>query len=155
MLIHALLARYGAQMSLPRAAGLLVVVFLGLVAVSTLRETWHSLDDQRERWSDLPPYPAKSECAVSLGVDPFYASWLAARMPEGSRYWMPSGPRRGYAPDVCLRMLLLPRLQEPRIEDADFAVLWDDIPRGTIPDLERRGGQVERHSRGRYLVRLP
>jgi hypothetical protein len=150
-----LIARSGVRMPLPRAVAVAVVLTLAVGATSTGRETWKSLDEQRERWRTNTPYPAKSECAISLGVDPYYAGWLIGRMPSNARYWMPPGPGRGYAPDVCLRMLLLPRLQETRLEDAQFAVLWGGIPRNTIPDLERRGGRVERYTRDRYLVRMP
>jgi hypothetical protein len=155
LLVQALVARYGVRAPLPRVVAVIVVVTLGVGGVSTMRDTWKSLDDQRERWRTNTHYPAKSECAISLGVDPYYAGWLIARIPKDARYWMPSGPGRGYAPDVCLRMLLLPRLQETRLEDAQFAVVWGGVPSNTMPDLERRGGRVERYNDGRFLVRLP
>lgn len=150
-----LLARSGVRLPFQRAVAVAVCLTLTVGAATTMRETWKFLDEQRARWRTNTPYPAKSECAVSLGVDPFYAGWLIGRMPSNARYWMPSGPGRGYAPDLCLRMLLLPRLQETDLEDAQFAVLWGGIPQETLPDLKRRGGRVYRYTDGRYLVRMP
>jgi hypothetical protein len=76
----------------------------------------------------------------------------------GERYWMPPGPTRGYAPDLCLRMLLIPRVQSKTLDDAKWAVLWGDYDvERTLADLRARGGQVLRYenSPDRFLVRLP
>lgn len=154
LLARALLARAGLQLSAPQAAALAVVFAFTVPAVLSLRESWERLDDQAAAWKNDSPQSGADACVQSLGGDPAYVNWLRERIPENARYWMPSGPGRGYAPDICMRMVLLPRLQEDRIEDAQFAIALQGDQR-LIDDLKRRGARVEIFAPGRELVRLP
>ena len=155
LLVRALVARTGARLPLPQTVALGALLVLALTAVSTYRETWHQLDLQREAWTDLTQGGAISECAGSLGVDPHYAGWLKARIPEDAAYYQPPGPTRGYAPDICLRMLLLPRTQVERPEETRYVVLWDAFDRSLLDRYRRDGAKVERYTENRWLVTLP
>ena len=159
LLVRAALARAGVRLSLPRSTALGVAVVLALVAVSTYREQWHTLDLQRTKFSAAEPYDAKGECAVSLGADPYFVAWVGSKIPPRERYWMPPGPSRGYAPDICMRMILIPRVETKALEEAHWAILWGeyDVQR-ILAELRGRGGRVYPYngtSRDRFVVQLP
>ena len=159
LLVRAVLARAGVHLTLPRSTAIGVAVVLALVAVSTFREQWHTLDLQRTQFSKAEPYQAKSECAVSLGADPYFVAWVSSKVPPRERYWMPPGPSRGYAPDICMRMILIPRTETKVLDEAGWAVLWGEYDvKGTLAELRRRGGKVYPYngdSRDRFVVQLP
>lgn len=158
VLVRALAARAGVPLRLPQATALAVVLVLALAAVSSYRETWHQLDLQRTQWKDLDQAGAISECAGSQGVDPLYVGWLRERIPEGQAFSQPPGPARGYAPDICLRMLLLPRFQVEDERRARYVVVWnerDPVDRSLLDGYRARGAKVERYNDSRWLVTLP
>lgn len=158
VLARALAARAGVALRLPQATALAVVFVFALAAVSSYRESWHLLDLQRTQWKNLTQGPAISECAASQGVDPLYIVWLKERIPERATFFLPPGDERGYAPDICLRMLLLPRVQVEDERGARHVVVWTDrgrVDRGLLEDYRRRGAKVERYTDKRWLVTLP
>jgi hypothetical protein len=153
LLIHALLRRHGGTIGVARAAALTVIAVLAVAGVANYRENWEKLRVQRTKWSGLPADAALRECALSTGTDPYFLEWLKARIRENERFYIPLGP--DHANRICMRMLLLPRLQEDRVEDARYAVLLGDTEDDPLPEFRRRGATVERYDRERVLVTLP
>ena len=154
LVLRAVLRRAGLTLRLPQATALAALAILAVVAASTYRETWHQLDLQRTQWRTLGPGDAISECSVGLGLDRNFMTWLQARMPDEARYFQPPSPGAGYAPDLCLRMLMLPRVQVEREEDATHVLLWMEFDRKLIGEYRRRGEKVEAYNADRYLVTL-
>lgn len=158
LLARALAARAGVRLGVPQATALAAVLVLALAAVSSYRETWHLLDVQRGQWKDLTQGSAISECAGTLGVDPLFVGWLKERIPERQAFFQPPGPERGFAPDLCLRMLLLPRFQVEEERRARFVVLWNErepVDRRVLDRYRARGAKAERYTDSRWLVTLP
>jgi hypothetical protein len=158
LLVRALAGRAGLTLRMPQATALAAVLVLALAAVSAYRETWHQLDLQRTAWKNNDQGAAISECAGSLGVDPLYVGWLRERIPEGQAFFQPPGPERGFAPDICLRMLLLPRFQVEEERRARYVVVWSERGRvdpALLDGYRRRGAKVERYTDARWLVTLP
>lgn len=155
LLALALARRAGLRFGIAPAVAIGALFILTSGAVSSYRESWHALDEQRDRWRTLAPASALAECAGSLGVDPDWIKYLQQRIPKGGRYYQPPAPGRGYAPDLCLRMLLLPRTEVESEAEADHVVLW----KGTDPKLpgayRRRGATILTYSPDRILVKLP
>ena len=154
LLLRVLLAQAGLELSLPRSAAIAVLLVLGLLAVGALRNSWHSLDVQREHNAHLTREAARAEC-VAVGVDPTALTGVAARIPPRERYFvrLPRPlPNNG---ELCMRFLLLPRLEVARPEQARYLVLWGSARGSVVGELRRAGATVVTVRPGYAVARQP
>ena len=155
LLLHALLAGMGARLPLRRVAALGAALVLVLTAVASYRDNWHNQRIERSKWLELPASEALAECAGSTGADGAWIAFLKGRIEENERFYIAPGEKRGQAPDICLRMLMLPRTQEDREQDARHVLLIEDFDRGLVREYAARGARVQPYDRTRVLVTLP
>jgi hypothetical protein len=153
-LLYVLAARVGASLDPPRAVAVTVVLVLAVLGVAYFRDGWEALAEQRERTEDLSREAARSTC-TQVGVDQHFLNWVAARVPVRERFYMRAHPRLIGQGDICIRFLLLPRLQVSRPEDARYLVFWGRAPEDELAEARRRGAIVETFRRRHLVARVP
>lgn len=157
LLVRALLERAGVRMSLPRAGAIAVMLVLSLLAVAHLRESWHALDIQRDRYDHYSRERAGFNCAVNNEANKALG-WLGSQLPTRSHFYLQIP---GFLPgngELCLRFVLLPRLQVPKLAQAQYVVFWQSEPPALVQSLRARGATFSTYARyhHRYMVaKLP
>jgi hypothetical protein len=123
--IFGLARRAGIRVSLPSSAAVTAIVFLTVVSTGALRESWHALDLQRSANDHLTADAARSANCTALGVDPAAVKWASGQMGLRARFYLAPGPALSPGADICLRFLLLPRLQVRAMSDAGYVLFWN------------------------------
>lgn len=143
LLVTGLARRAGVRATVPAGAVLTALVFLTVLGAGSLREGWRDLDRQRADNDHLSADAARQENCVRLGVDPAAVAWVSGRMPQRARFYLAPGSSLNPGADICLRFLLLPRLQVNGVAEADHVLFWNARARsGLLSDLRGRGAPV-------------
>lgn len=153
VLVRALFARAGVRLDAPQAAAVALLAFLAVFGVSTLRETWKVLDEQRALYAAQTPETARRAC-TGVGVEVPVLQFVRDQIPPGERYHLEAPGLVGTG-DRCLRMVLLPRLEVKDAADARFLVLWGQVRPELVEAAKRRGATVAIHDDTHQVVRLP
>jgi hypothetical protein len=154
-LLVALLQGAGLRISLARGVALAVLAFLGVLAVTSLHDGWHRLDEQRARNAHHTRASARGACIGPTLADPEYLAWVRTRVPPHATYRI-SNPALHRGPtSICMQFLLMPRLHTKDVNRAQFILFPGVIRPEFLEVIRRRGGKWERLRRGYALVRFP
>lgn len=153
-LVYALLQRAGSRLPFAAAAALTVVALLGVLGVSSARDVWEGLDNQRKLNAAVTPEAGRTSC-TAVGVNREYLEWVAARIPVRAKFYMTSPETLGSSAETCIRFLLLPRVQVADLEDVRYVVFWEAVPPDVLAEVKRRGGVVETFGPDLKLARIP
>jgi hypothetical protein len=153
-LVHALLRRLGADLRFAQSLAVAALVFLAVLSGWFLRDRWNFLDDQRGRYAGLSPRAASATCAA-IGVDGGVLAFVGSAIPVGERFYMERGGRVAGNSDICIRFLLLPRVQVASPDQARYLVHWEAESRAAFDQAVARGGTVIRRDRKHFVVRKP
>jgi hypothetical protein len=154
LLMRALLERAGMRVGLPRAAALAVVLLLSVLSLAHLRESWHALDVQRTRYEHFSRERAGFNCAVNNEANKALG-WIGSKLPTRSRFYLQIP---GFLPgngELCLRFVMLPRLQVPTLAQAQYVVFWKSRPPALVASLRARGATFSEFRRNYAVAKLP
>lgn len=89
-----------------------------------------------------PALTSREDCVMQTGLDVGFARWLEGRIPPRGRYQLVAGPgteARGI--NMCLSLIMLPRVQVPRAAAGDYLVYFERTParRSAPPALSAYG----------------
>ena len=146
--------RAGLTIGVPAAAAFAGLLFFAVVGVASLRESWHRLDLQRTSNAHLSAVGARNVCTVT-GPDPDVVAFVVRTIPEHGRFYVPFSPTLVTGGGTCLRFLLLPRLQVPRLADAHYVLFWSGAGEPLLRELRGRGAVVSTYRRVYHIARLP
>lgn len=152
-LVWALLARSGVPLGVPRAAAIAVTVLLASVSAPTFRDGWQTLNDVRAESRGTSRDAARASC-TSVLPNAEFLEWAAQRVPVRERFYL-HAPEVDGVGQLCIRFVVLPRVQVNRPAEARFVVFWGDASRPLLGDLRRRGAIVETFEPGFMVARLP
>lgn len=154
LIVHALIRRAGVELNLPQAGAIALLAFFTLVGVSNLRNEWKVLDEQRERLADVGPEAARAVC-TGVGIDGQFLQFVGNKIPVRERFYMEVPVRLSGAGDICMRMLLLPRLQVNDPKSVRYLVFYENLRKDVLEPAKRRGGVVLEHDKAHIVVRVP
>jgi hypothetical protein len=152
--LRAMLAGRGARLGAPRAVGLAALLLLTVTSVAAIRESWHALDVQRTAAAHLSPVAGRSECE-KVAIDAPALGWVASRIPVRGRFYLVLPYNPAHTGEICMRFVLLPRLQVPRLAQARYVVFWRSRPPAMVAALRRRGAVIEAYGSQYGVARLP
>ena len=109
---------------------------VGAVAVVlALPALWHDVKAiDAERGAANPALSSREDCVGQTGVDVGFARWLQGRIPGAGRYQLVAeqgATERGI--NMCLSLIMLPRVQVARAAAGDYVVYYRAPPeRGAV-----------------------
>jgi hypothetical protein len=153
-LLYVAAQRAGLRVPYSRAVAVGALVFLAIVTMTTLRESWRGLDHLRLTTATNTQASGKGTC-LATGPDPAAVAWLARNMPRRARFFVQPSPILVAGGGTCIRFLLLPRLEVGSPDKADYVLFWRIPTEPLMSQLVRKGGTVKSLGRDYHLVRLP
>jgi hypothetical protein len=143
--VRVVLRRLGVELDFPRTTAIAVLLLLVQPTVVNMRSAWLRLDQQREAGASLRGKPdvATAACLEKAAIDVEFLGFVGSRIPPRERFHLISESlvSRG---ELCIRFLLLPRVEVERPEQARYIVFWDPpLPRRTLAAARRKGLDVE------------
>ena len=154
LLLMALLRRLALALGFGRAAAVAGLVLLGALGAGAFRESWHALDVQRRTFSHVSSEGGRSRCMITTGIDVHAIELVGREVPSRERYYFQPGYPLGHQ-GLCIRFLLLPRLQVATPEQTHYLVFWGAPPRAQLEELRRRGAVISRFGFDYAVARVP
>ena len=131
--VRVVLRRLGIELDFATTTAIAVLLFLVQPTVVNMRSAWLRLDKQREANSSLlgNPDAAKAACLGKATVDGGFLGFVGSRIPPREGFYLDGEmPSRD---ELCIRLILLPRVEVEKAEQARYLVFWD--PRGARQKL--------------------
>jgi hypothetical protein len=138
--VRVFLRRLGIELDLATTTALAVLLLLVQPTVVNMRSAWLRLDQQRE--ANVPlhgnPDAARAACLGKAGVDAGFLGFVGSRIPPRAGLYLDSEmPSRD---ELCIRLILLPRVEVEKAEQARYLVFWDPSRARQKLDAARRAG---------------
>ena len=139
--VRVVLGWLGTELDFATTTALAVLLFLVQPTVVNMRSAWLRLDQQREANAYLHGNPdaAKAGCLAKATVDTGFLGFVGSRVPPREAFHFDSGSMSS-RDELCIRLLLLPRVEVEAPERARYLVFWDAAGTREKLDAARRAG---------------
>lgn len=161
LVLRALLRRTGVELPVVQATGTAIVVLLAVVGIGSLRQSVRVLNAQRAANVNPSRDTARRICVYDLHLDTAAVTWAEAQIPPRARYYFdgpisnPQSPPGFTTVDLCLRYVLLPRLQVGTLAEARYVLFWGRMSPAVTAAVRRRHGVLRRLGPGYAVATLP